>query len=165
MNDTLKEIINRVGEKNLTNSCSGKDCRVDLDKLPRERVIVDVDLAFETHSRTGKHCDRILFYMSSIQNILVTVLIEHKGRTFDSATDVANQLQGGADFVKEIIRVNTKTTCVPVLFHGSGSHQSQFKKLRRQKILYDKRNFPISKRRCNANQNLASVLQEAKLLS
>ncbi len=165
MNDTLKNIINRVGDENLTNSCSDKNCRVYLDNLPRERVIIDVDLAFEAHRRTGKHCDRILFYISPIQNILVTVLIEHKGKTFDSATDVASQLQGGADFVKDVIPIDIKTTCVPILFHGSGSHQSQFKKLRRQKIQYDNRKFPISKNRCNANQNLASVLQEAKLLS
>ena len=169
MNETLNKIRRQVGEENLTNSCSGKDCGVYMDDVPRERVIVDVDLAFEAHGETGKHCDRILFYLSTTDSTLVVVLIEHKGGTFDSATDVANQLQGGADFakdkIKDIISVDMETTCVPVLFHGSGSHQSQFKKLRRQKIQFGNRKFPISKDKCNAKENLANVLRDANLLS
>ncbi len=74
MNETLNEIRNRMGEENLTNSCSGKDCGVYMDDVPRERVIVDVDLAFEAHGKTGKHCDRILFYINSTENYLVVVL-------------------------------------------------------------------------------------------
>ncbi len=165
MNETLNEIRRRMGEENLTNSCSGKDCGVYMDDVPRERVIVDVDLAFEAHGETGKHCDRILFYLSPTDSTLVVVLIEHKGGTFDSATDVANQLQGGADFAKDKIPVGIETTCIPVLFHGSGSHQSQFKKLRRQQITFGSGRFPISKDKCNAKENLAKVLRDANLLS
>lgn len=169
MNETLNEIRRRVGEENLSNSCSGKNCRVDMVNVPSERIVVDVDLAFEAHRRTGKHCDRILFYICSTGSSLVTVLIEHKGRTFDSATDVANQLQGGADFAKDVIKdvipVDIKITCVPVLFHGSGSHQSQFKKLRREQITFGNRKFPISKDKCNAKENLAKVLRSVNLLS
>ena len=75
MSDMLNEIRTRVGEENLTNSCSGRNCRVDLTDIPGNRVVVDVDLAFAAHARSGKHCDRILFYEHTPQNSLVVVLI------------------------------------------------------------------------------------------
>lgn len=164
MSELLNEIRRRVGEGNLTNSCSGIGCRVEMVDVPSERVVVNVDLAFKAHGKTGKHCDRILFYNGPTANTLVIVLIEHKSGTFDSATDVASQLQGGANLAKEIIPASIKTTCIPVLFHGSGNHQSQFKKLRRQQINFDGRKFPISKDKCNAKKNLANVLRQGNVL-
>lgn len=164
MNEILNEIRGQVGEESLTNSCSGRNCRVDMLGVPKERVVVNVDLAFKAHGETGKHCDRILFYISPTENHLVIVLIEHKGGTFDSATEIGEQLQGGANFSKNLIPKNVETTCVPVLFHGSGSHQSQFKKLRRQQINFDGRKFPISKDKCNATKNLAKVLSQVNVL-
>ncbi len=164
MDDILKEIISRVGEENITNSCSGKNCQVDMDNVPRERVVVDVDLAFEAHGETGKHCDRILCYISPTQNSLVVALIELKSGTF-SASDVGDQLRNSAKFVHNLLPKDSEIICVPILFHGSGNHKSQFRKLRREKINFGGKPNLISKNRCNAKQNLASVLQEAKLLS
>ena len=153
-----------VGEENLTETCSGKGCKVDMVDIPKERVVVDVDLAYKAHSRTGKNCDRILFYIHSVENSLVTVLIEHKGSTFDSATDIAKQLQGGADFVKEVITLRLKTVCIPVLFHGDGTHKSQHNKLARQQIVIGGNRSPISKEKCNTRKNLARVLTRANAL-
>ena len=157
MSDVLNEIRTRVGKENLTNSCSGRNCRVDMTAIPGNRVVVDVDLAFEAHAGTGKHCDRILFYENSPQNSLVVVLIEHKGGTFDSATNVAEQLQGGANFVKNFIPTGIKTICIPVLFHGGGSHRVQRDKLKRLKVGLTQKQ-PISLGKCGAPRNLANVL-------
>lgn len=157
MSDVLNEIRTRVGEENLTNSCSGRNCRVDMTGIPGNRVIVDVDLAFETYARTGKHCDRILLYEHTDQNSLVVVLIEHKGGTFDSARDIAEQLQGGANFAKNFIPVGIKIICVPILFHGSGSHKAQRDKLKRLKVGLTQKQ-PISLSKCGVPKNLANVL-------
>lgn len=157
MSDALNEIRARVGEENLTNSCSGRNCRVDMTEIPGNRVVVDVDLAFAAHGRTGKHCDRILFYEHTPQNSLVVVLIEHKSGTFDSARDVANQLQGGANFAKIFIPARIKTICIPVLFHGGGSHRAQRDKLKRLKVGLTQKQ-PISLGKCGAPKNLANVL-------
>ena len=157
MSDMLNEIRTRVGEENLTNSCSGRNCRVDLTDIPGNRVVVDVDLAFAAHARSGKHCDRILFYEHTPQNSLVVVLIEHKGGTFDSATNVAEQLQGGANFVKSFISAGTKTICIPILFHGGGSHKVQRDKIKRLKVGLTQKQ-PISLSKCGAPKNLANVL-------
>ena len=165
MNDVLNEIRMRVGEENLTHSCSGKHCRVDMDNVPRERVVVDVDLAFVSHRISGKHCDRILFYVNPNGNYLVIVLIEHKSGSFDRASEIREQLQGGANYVNELIPDNIRTTCIPILFHGNGNHQSQFIKLRHQKIIFGGIKFPISKDKCGSSKNLANVLKRAKVLT
>ena len=157
MSDVLNEIRRRVGEENLTNSCSGRNCRVDMTDLPGNRIIADVDLAFEAHAGTGKHCDRILFYEHTAQNSLVVVLIEHKGGTFDSARDIAKQLQGGADFAKNFIPASIKTICIPVLFHGGGIHRTQRDQLKRLKVGLTQKQ-PISLGKCSAPKNLANVL-------
>ena len=157
MSEVLNEIRTRLGEENLTNSCGVRNCRVDMTDIPGDRVVVDVDLAFAAHARTGKHCDRILFYENRIQNSLVVVLIEHKGGTFNSATDVAEQLQGGANFVKGFIPTGIKTICIPLLFHGGGSHRAQRDKLKRLKVGLTQKQ-PISLGKCGAPKNLANVL-------
>ena len=165
MNEALSEIRTRLGEENLTNSCGIRNCRVDdIRLLPSDQVVINVDSAFDTHNQTGKHCDRILFYLAPAGNVLVVVLIELKGGTFDSAPDVAKQLQGGADFVKRFIPAGIKTTCVPIVFHGNGNHQAQFKKLRRETVNFGGGKFPISTAKCNAPKNLARVLNRAKVL-
>ena len=56
------------------------------------------------------------------------------------------------------------TTCVPIVFHGNGNHQAQFRKLRREKINFDGKRFPISRDKCNAPKNLLRVLNRAKVL-
>ena len=164
MSEALNEIRTRLGEENLTNSCGVRNCRVDKTGVPSDQVVINVDSAFDTHNRAGNRCDRILFYIDPAGNVLVVVLIELKGGTFDSAPDVAKQLQGGADFVKGFIPAGIKTTCVPIVFHGNGNHQAQFKKLRRETVNFDGRKFPISKDKCNAPKNLARVLNRAKVL-
>lgn len=165
MSDVLNNIRNRVGDETLTTSCNGKKCRVDMTDVPKEQIVVNVDIAYKAHNKIGKHCDRILFFICSTSGNLVVVLIEHKGSTFDSARDIALQLQGGADFVQIILPRKMKTICVPVLFHGDGNHPLQFSKLRWEQISFDGKKYPIDKSKCNRHRNLSSVLKRAKVLS
>ena len=160
MSDVLNAIRTRIGEENLTKSCSGRNCRVDMTDIPSDRVVIDVDLAFEAHTSTGKHCDRILFYENIAQNSLVVVLIEHKGGTFDSATDIAQQLQGGANFAKSFIPADINTICIPILFHGGGIHRAQRDKLKRLKVGLTQKQ-PIHLDKCGAPRNLANVLSRS----
>ncbi len=165
MSETLNEIRRRVGEENLTSSCSSNKCSVDMSGLPIERVVVDVDLAFNARGSTGKHCDKILFYICPNSDQLVIVLIENKGGTFKSAKDVADQLRGGADYAKSVVPAKIIITCVPVLFHGSGTHKSQYRKLMHEKIRFNGSEYVISKSKCNDERNLANVLLKARGLT
>lgn len=104
------------------------------------------------------------------QNCLVIVLIELKSGTFKAST-VANQLQGGADYVSDIFEgLNEevrsalsvlKTTCVPILFHGRGIDRAQRYKLESAKVRFRNQRAAIKKNKCGQRRNLAEVLSNA----
>ncbi len=164
----IGEVLDRVRQTLLQNKpnaqCSTRNCRVDMAELPNNRIVADVDTVFEINGGTGKRCDRILCYENSSQGSLVVVLIELKGGTFDSATDIKAQLQGGANFVKKFIPPGVKTDCIPILFHGRGNHRTQFRKLGRLKINFGAEKLPISTGRCDTPKNLANVLKGVNVL-
>ena len=157
LSKVLGEIRERVGVENLTHSCSGRGCRVDMTDIPGDRVVVDVDLAFKAHRRSGKRCDRILFYVNSEENHLVAVLIELKSGTF-KATDVSEQLRGTAGFVSALVPRNLKTTCIPVVFHGKGIHPAQRPRLKHLTVRFRDQESVIRLNKCGAPKNLAHVL-------
>lgn len=160
LSEVLDEIRKQVGEENLTNSCSDKGCRVDMTDVPRERIVVDVERVFRVNQRKGRRCDRMLFYADLASSTLVVVLIELKSGNVN-ATDVFQQLQGGAKFADEVIPRNIETTCIPVVFHGKRIHDAQLPKLKRAEIRFRRQTFPIRKSRCGRRTNLASVLKPA----
>ncbi len=157
LSKVLDEIRERVGIENLTDSCSGRGCRVDMTDVPRDRIVVDVDLAFKAHQRTGKHCDKILFYVDTTENRLVVVLIELKSGTF-KVTDVAQQLQGSVNFVSSLVPRDLKATCIPVVFHGKGIHAAQRPRFRGAKVRFRNKESVIRRNKCGAPKNLANVL-------
>ena len=63
LSEVLDEIRKRVGEENLTNSCSSDGCRVDMTDVPRERIVVDVERVFQVNQKKGRRCDRMLLYV------------------------------------------------------------------------------------------------------
>ena len=162
MRDILRYIRERMGEMNLTDSCSGRGCQVDMTDVPRQRIVIDVDLAFKAHRRTGKRCDRILFYVDAEANRLVVVLIELKSGTF-KAPDVAEQLQGSADFVSDFIPRDLITTCIPIVFHGKGIHPAQRPRLKNLKVRFRNQEFSVMRNKCGAPKNLANVLSVRNL--
>lgn len=166
LKELFTEIRKQVNEECLSNSCSGDGCRVYLTDVPPGRVIVNLECEFESRKSNKQRCDYILFYNDK-KNKLVVVLIELKSGGF-KALDVANQLQGGADFVTEVFEKlpqpaaialhSFKVTCIPVLFHGRGIDKSQRYKLERAKVNFRGETMGIKKNKCGQPRNLASVL-------
>ena len=160
MSEVLSEIRERVGEENLINSCSGRGCRVDMAGVPRERIVIDVDMAFPANRIIGKRCDRILIYGDTVKNRLVMVIIELKSGTF-KATDVFEQLQGSVDLFSDLIPRVLETTCIPILFHGKGVSKLQLKDINRIPVRFRNQRFPIRLRKCGVPKNLVSVLSQS----
>ena len=161
LSEVLDEIRKQVGEENLTNSCGGGGCDVDMTDVPHPRIVVDVERVFLVNKRKGRRCDRMLFYVDLDSNTLVVVLIELKSGNVD-ASDVFQQLQCGAKFADEVIPQEIGTTCIPVVFHGKRIHDAQLRKLKRNEVRFRRLTFPIWKRKCGRRtKNLASVLEHA----
>lgn len=169
LSEVLDEIRSQVSVQCLRNSFRRDKCPVYLTDVP-ERVIVDLECEFRLRERDKQRCDYVLFYADTAQNCLVIVLIELKSGTFKAST-VANQLQGGADYVSDIFgglneEVRSalsalKTTCIPILFHGSGIDKAQRYKLERAKVRFRNQRAAIKKNKCGQRRNLAEVLSNA----
>ena len=161
LSEVLDEIRKRVGKENLTNSCGGGGCDVDMTDVPHPRIVVDVERVFLVNKRKGRRCDRILFYVDLDSNTLVVVLIELKSGNVN-ATDVFQQLQSGAKFAEELVPKDIEMTCIPVVFHGKRIHDAQLPKLKRNEVRFRRQTFPIRKGKCGRRtKNLASVLEPA----
>ena len=168
LNELLTEIGKQVHGECISKSCSGDGCRVYLTGTPSDRVIVNLECEFERRKINTKRCDYILFCGNASQSNLVVTLIELKSGTFKTPT-VADQLQGGADFVTEMFKklpekanatLNTlEITCIPVLFHGKGIDRFQLRELERAKIRFRSQNTAIKRSKCGQAKNLASVLR------
>lgn len=160
LSEVLDEIRKRVGEDNLTNSCGGGGCDVDMTDVPYPRIVVDVERVFLVNEREGRRCDQMLFYVDPDSSTLVVVLIELKSGNLN-ATDVYQQLQGGAKFAdEEVIPQDIETTCIPVVFHKR-NHYAQLRKLKRNEVDFRGQKFPVRKEKCRRTKNLASVLKPA----
>ena len=168
LTELLAEIEKQVHGECISKSCSGDGCRVYLTGTPSDRVIVDLECEFEQRKISTKRCDYILFCGNASQSNLVVALIELKSGSFKSP-EVADQLQGGADFVTEMFgklpkKANTalntlEITCIPVLFHGKGIDRFQLRELERAKISFRSQNTAIKRSKCGQAKNLASVLR------
>lgn len=167
LKELLAEIKKQVNQECISNSCSGDGCRVYLTDVSFERVIINLECEFESRKSNKQRCDYILFY-SDRSDKRVVVLIELKSGRF-KALDVADQLQGGADFVADIFGKLPESltiasqaleiVCLPVLFYGKGIDKSQRYKLERAKVRFRRQTVPIKKNKCGQARNLASVLE------
>lgn len=168
LKELLSEIGKQVHEECISKSCSGDGCRVYLTGTPSDRVIVNLECEFDQQKKNTKRCDYVLFCGNASQSDLVVALIELKSGTFKSP-EVADQLQGGANFVSEMFEKLPKAanaalstleiTCVPVLFHGKGIDRFELRELERAKIRFLSQNSTIKRRKCGEAKNLALVLK------
>ena len=151
----LDNIRSSIGERNLVSSCSRDGCRVHLDKIAGDWIIVDMDLAFPAHEMEGRRCDFVFYTIASDGDILA-IPMELKSGTVD-ASEVVKQLQGGVDFVK---RFTPQAVCHPVLFHGGSMKKLENIELRKKlRIIFNNRHLTVITVRCDRSGNLARCLK------
>ena len=159
---TLCRIRAQVGTENLSESCSRDGCLVCMTDVPFPRIVVDVDLASRTPEIAGKRCDYILYFTRSDCDTLVMVPIELKsgGVNASTASTASKQLQRGVELAEHFMRnrINVRSVCHPVLFHGKHIHEKIRKALNRAKVEFRGRQLTIKTARCGQPRNLANVL-------
>ena len=148
MSEILNEIRTEVGAENLSPLRRRSGCGVDMTDAPSPRVVIDADLAFPAHEMTGKRCDYVIFFDDTAENSFVAVLIELKGRAV-KASEVFEQLQGGANFVARFTAAITETVCFPILFQ-KGIHPAEFKRLKNFRVRFHNKNLPIRVTSCGS---------------
>ena len=158
--EVLDDIRRWIGDRE-AKSYTRNGCRVSLANLPRERIMLDVDLAFPTDRAVKAQCDFILFYLDTDEECLVIVPMELKRGDVD-ASDAIKQLQEGARLVERLVPRNVKASCIPLLVYGSKRiRKEQNEKLRRATINFRGQNSPIQATRCGYEGNIAAAVKKA----
>ena len=156
LHEALEEVRQWVGDRKAT-SYTKEGCRVSMENIPTNRIVLDVDLAFPTGRTRANQCDFVLFYIDSNRNSLFGVPMELKSGDVD-ASQVVAQLQEGARIVDRCTPNDIEMDLVLVLVHGGGIHRSQRNRLRTSRIRFRGAEFPINTTRCSHQGNLAQAL-------
>lgn len=148
----LRAVHESVDGASIAQRCRKNGCAVSLEGVPRDRVLVDLDLALE--GAGGKRCDFLL--AADADRAGWVVLMELKSGNA-KAGEVGQQLQGGAAAVSAWLPRDLPYRFLPVLAHGKGLHRTELKKLRRIRIRLDRHRAQPELIRCGAK--LSDVLR------
>ncbi len=161
VNRVLDHIRAQVGEENLIDSCSGEGCRVYMTGIPPERVVIDVEGEFDSRNRTEKRCDRLLFFIDTVENSLVAAPIELKSGKAEQS-EVTEKLQNILRFAASILpRTRALTTVYrPILFEGRGIKWINPRGTKQFNVNFRGRDLRIRTGRCGKRENLARALSE-----
>ncbi|MDE0315724.1 MAG: hypothetical protein OXM61_12535 [Candidatus Poribacteria bacterium] len=158
LHEALEVIRQQVGH-NEAASYTKEGCRVSMDNIPSERVVLDVDLAFPADRALTNQCDFVLFYIDTAQSKLVGVPMELKNGDV-KASVVAAQLQDGARIVDNFTTRNIEIELIPVLIHD-GIHKAQSERLKVSRIRFRGDRIPINTATCGYQGNIAEALKKS----
>ena len=157
--DLIKTIAENVPASCCVSRCEGDGCKVRLEGMPScpDRLTITLDCQ-ELSIRHKKRCDYLFIGQTDATSYVA--LIELKSGKVDSATDVAQQLQGGADLVAaKLLPSNASFQFRPVLAHGKGIHKYIRNQLRKEKVTLHGTTAPIELVRCGSK--LIDVFENA----
>ena len=157
MKAVLDGIRAGIGAENCCETCSRDRCRVSLKDVPRERIVVDADKAFEAHGCRGKRCDFILFVPGGGGKLFVAPIELKSGRV--DVSGALEQLQEGATFAESFVPEASRAVCRPVLIHRRRIHKADREKFERKKIQFRGVNLAVKTGRCEEPGNLAGALE------
>lgn len=158
LHEALEEIRQQVGHNEAT-SYTKEGCRVSMDNIPSDRVLLDVDLAFPPDRALTNQCDFVLFYINTVQSKLIGVPMELKNGDVKAST-VVGQLRDGARIVDNFTPRNIEIELIPVLVHD-GIHKAQSERLKESRIRFRGDRIPINTTTCGYQGNLAQALSKS----
>lgn len=127
--------------------------------IPTERLIVNLEHEFDIRQKTGKRCDRLLFFITPIEKELLAVPIELKSGTARES-DVIEKLKNSLNFITQIVpnTIRSKIAYNLVLFEGRGIKWTDPKGTKQLKVSFRGSSLQILVGRCGRPRNLARIL-------
>ncbi len=129
MSGLVAAVQNAVPAHCQSSRCSKDRCSVSMKGAPPLRVIIDMDCT--TLVISGSRCDYV--FISEDENSVWVAPIELKSGEV-KASNVEEQLQGGAQFARQFFTAKDQFNFVPVLAHGKSVHRLERNKLRQARI-------------------------------
>ena len=145
----LERIESTFGVRYFENRIDGSDCVVDLDGIPKERLILDLEKFAVACGFTGSRCDYVLFVELRERKVLCVLIELKNGRV--GASQVRRQLQGGADLIKRYCQL--QMSCCALLIHNSGVSKVDQRKMAKDRIKFEG-SVAIIRSLCGTNRNI-----------
>ena len=146
----LVEAFRRVvPEDSLARSCVKQGCRVSLEGVPKEHLLIDFDKLATPSGNATKRCDYLFISDGGPRKQPCVAPIElKKGRL--RAREVATQIKSGARFAEKHVKAKTKVDFRPLAAYGGEATKTEIKKLRRKenKISFHDRSESVRLIRC-----------------
>ena len=154
----VKEIAGKVPAHCHVSRCEENGCEVRLEGMPScpDRLTIDLNCK-ELGISNKKRCDYL--FIGQADATTYVALIELKSGKVDSVTDVAKQLQGGADLAAQLLPSNASFQFRPVLAHGKSIRKHTRTRLRKAKVKLRGTPTPILIVRCGSK--LIDVFENA----
>ena len=142
MGALVNSIRKNVPKKAIKRNLSGSGCRLTMENLPEDRLIVDLDKV----GGAGDESRADFLFVSDNEKESCVVPIEMKKGSLDSK--IIKQLQAAADQACEWTGLVTITDFIPVV--ASGSVLKHDRGCLREKIRFGSKNYSVRRLRCGA---------------
>lgn len=145
----LGNVRSSFGVKYFVDKIDNRDCVVDLDGIPENRLILDLERFALANTLSENRCDYVLFIELENQKIFC-VLMELKSGKFGTS-HVRSQLQGGANLVKRHCQL--QMDCCALLIHKFGIKRVDQMKMTRDRIKFEG-SIAIVRSLCGKKRNI-----------
>lgn len=146
MNGVVRQVADRVPHRCHAQNCNKHGCKLRLDDVSPERVLIDMDCKELRIPSNRKRCDYVFVW--EVDNTTYLVPIELKSGRVDSASTVIDQLQGGVHVASNWLPENISFQLIPVLAHRKKPHRNVRRKLRSGEISFRGKKKRIFLLRC-----------------
>lgn len=152
MVDIVKALSNQLPVECQATKCSGAECSLELNNLPKSYVLIDMDCK-ELEHPSGKRCDFIFISDEDVINKkdAWVVPIELKSGRLDPG-QVIPQLRAGACFADTIMPQNVKVQFIPIVASSNTSYRpSELEEFRKYSVKFRQIRAYIKLAECGEN--------------
>ena len=130
MSRAVRTVARRVDERCHASNCRKEGCSVSMKGVPADRIVVDLDCE-ALGLPDGPRCDYV--FVGSDDDGTRVAPIELKSGGF-RASQVLDQLQGGADAADGWLPNDCAFEFIPILVHGKRVHRQALNTLRGRNV-------------------------------
>ena len=148
----VEEVRRAVPAGCVATGCRKGRCTVSLRKAPEPRVIIDLDHPQAPVGQNDKRCDYI--FIGGSDKVWVAPMELKSGKP--EASEIAPQLQAGADVADKIVPRGAKVQFRPLaIYGGSAPRDARVFKTRAYQIRFRSQSFVINLHKCRTPLALA----------
>ena len=150
--DIVEEVRRAIPEGCVVNRCRKGRCTVSLRNAPEPRVLIDLDHREAPVGQNDKRCDYI--FIGGSDKVWVAPMELKSGKP--EASEIAPQLQAGADVADGIVPRGAKVEFRPLaIYGGSAPRDTRVFRNSAYLIRFRSQSFEIKLRKCRTPLALA----------